>query len=144
MKLLFRRKFIHCTVVLFSLQIASRKVRNLWIGVNKLVGKVLINLLHHTKFIMSHKVSHLCNQHNYQCTFWLSCWSCTPKQTDLTSGFVTTAALLRQHAIVVLGGYYWLLCIQWLHAVCLHVIVNSCMKWLNFKRPWPLPDIRPD
>ena len=26
--------------------------------------------------------------------------------------------------------------------VCLHVIVNSCMKWLNLKRPWPLPDIR--
>ena len=31
------------------LQITYKKVRNLRIGVNKLVGKVLINLLHHTK-----------------------------------------------------------------------------------------------
>ena len=49
----------------FHLQITYRKVINLQIGVNKLVGKVLINLLHHTKFIMYCKVNHLCNQHNY-------------------------------------------------------------------------------
>ena len=35
----------------FHLQTAYRKVRNLQIGVNKLVGKVLINLLHHTKLV---------------------------------------------------------------------------------------------
>ena len=33
-------------LVSFCLQIACRKVRNLRIGVNKLLGKVLINLLH--------------------------------------------------------------------------------------------------
>ena len=49
-KLLFRRKFIHCAMMHFSfhLHIAYRKVRNLRIGVNKLVGKVSINLLCHT------------------------------------------------------------------------------------------------
>ena len=40
-------------LVSFHLQIASRKVRNLRIGVNKLVRKVSINLLRHVKFIMS-------------------------------------------------------------------------------------------
>ena len=33
----------------FHLQITYRKVRNLQIGVKKLVGKVLINILHHRK-----------------------------------------------------------------------------------------------
>ena len=37
----------------FHLQIAYRKVRNMQIGVDKLVGKVLINLLHYAKFNMS-------------------------------------------------------------------------------------------
>ena len=40
----------------FHLQITYRKVRNLQIGVNKLVGKVSINLLHYAKFIKSHKL----------------------------------------------------------------------------------------
>ena len=35
-------------------------------GVNKLVGKVSTNLLHHAKFITSCKVSPLFNQYNYQ------------------------------------------------------------------------------
>ena len=51
-KLLFLRKFIHCAILLpfiIYLQTAYRKVRNLQIGVNKLVGKVSINLLNHTK-----------------------------------------------------------------------------------------------
>ena len=36
-------------LVSFRLQITYRKVRNLQIDVNKLVGKVLINLLRHAK-----------------------------------------------------------------------------------------------
>ena len=63
---------------------------------NKLVGKVLINLLCHAKFITSRKISRLCNQHNYHVT----ALSCLPKQIDLTSVFVTTAALSCQHVIV--------------------------------------------
>ena len=35
-------------LICFHLQIAYRKVRSLQIGVNKLVGKVLVNLLCHT------------------------------------------------------------------------------------------------
>ena len=38
--------------------------------------------------------------------------------------------------IVVLGSYCWPLAT--IPAVCLHVIINSCMKWLNLKRPWLL------
>ena len=74
-KLLFRRFPLHHgasfypLLVSFCLQITYRKVRNLRIGVNKLVGKVLINLLCHAKFITSRKVSCLCNQHNYPCAF---------------------------------------------------------------------------
>ena len=56
-------------LVSFHHQIVYRKVR-----------KVSINLLHHTKFITSLKVSHLCNQHSYWCT---CCQSCTTKQIDL-------------------------------------------------------------
>ena len=61
MKLLFQRKFIHSKcqdasfyllLVSFHLHITYRKVRNLRIGVNKLVGKVLINLLCRAKFII--------------------------------------------------------------------------------------------
>ena len=37
----------------------------------------------------------------------------------------------------------WLWLATTLSAVCLHMIVNSCMKWLILKRPWPIPDIRP-
>ena len=36
-------------LVSFGLQITYRKVRNLQIGIDKFVGKVSINLLHHTK-----------------------------------------------------------------------------------------------
>ena len=43
--------------------------------------------------------------------------------------------------IVVLDA--WLLLATTLSAVCLHVIINSCLKWLILNRPWPLPDIRP-
>ena len=52
----------------FHLQITYRKVRNLRIGVDKLVGKLLINL-----FITSCKVSCLHNQHNYQCACCCTC-----------------------------------------------------------------------
>ena len=68
-------------------------MRNLQIVINKLVGKVLINLLRYTKFIMLHKD----NYADYPSAF---CQSCTSKQIDLTSIFVTTAALLYQHVIV--------------------------------------------
>ena len=62
--LLHGRSF-YLLLISFRLQITHRMVRNLQIGVDEVVRKVLINLLHHVKFIMSHKVSHLCNQHNY-------------------------------------------------------------------------------
>ena len=52
-------------LVSFCLQIAYEKVRNLRIGVDKLIGKVSINLLHLTKFIMSRKVSCFYNHHDY-------------------------------------------------------------------------------
>ena len=41
----------------FHFQIAYRNMRNLQIGVNKLVVNVSINFLHHVEFIMSWKVS---------------------------------------------------------------------------------------
>ena len=50
--------FFYPLLVSFCLQITHRKVRNFSKGVNKLVGKVWINLL-------SHAVSRLHNQHNY-------------------------------------------------------------------------------
>ena len=78
-------------LVSFHFQIAYRKLRNLRIDINKLIGKVSINLLHHTKFITSCKVIHFCNHYNY-CTCWFSCQSCTPKQIDLTSVFVIGAS----------------------------------------------------
>ena len=40
--------FFYLLLVSFHLQIAYRKVRNLQIGVDKLVEKVLRNILHHT------------------------------------------------------------------------------------------------
>ena len=64
---------------------------NFQIGVNKLVGKVLINLLCHAKFITSRKVSHLCNQHNYHVPAIEV--ASTPKQIDLASVFVVQAAV---------------------------------------------------
>ena len=83
----------------FHLQIAHRKVRNLQIDVDKLVGKVLLHLLHHCLF----------NQHNYQCTCYcfchnqqLSCQSCSGKQIDLTSVFVTTVGLLAYYISMLL------------------------------------------
>ena len=47
------RNSFYPLLVSFHIQIAYRKVRDLQIGFNKLVGNVLINLLHHSKFIMS-------------------------------------------------------------------------------------------
>ena len=44
-------------LVSFRLHIAYRKVRNLQIGVNKLVGKVSIDSLCHARLITSCKVS---------------------------------------------------------------------------------------
>ena len=48
--------------------------------------------------------------------------------------------LLQPHSCIshciVIGIYYWPL--QCLLFVCMHVIVNHCMKWLNLKRPYPL------
>ena len=44
--------FLHYNVIKcteFTYTVFPRKVRNLQIGVEKLVGKVLINLFHHTK-----------------------------------------------------------------------------------------------
>ena len=60
MNLLFQIMFIHCSMVLpftysLCLQIAYKKVRNLQIGVDKLVGKVSVSLLCHTKFISQAK-----------------------------------------------------------------------------------------
>ena len=87
----------------FYLQIVYRKVRNLQIGVDKLVGKVSINLLCHAEFITSHKVS--------ACVISIlikvpavamptPIVSCKCKQIDLTSNFVTIVALLCKHVIV--------------------------------------------
>ena len=45
----------------FYIQITYREVRNLQIGVDKLVGKLSINLLRH-------KVRYLCDQHNINAT----------------------------------------------------------------------------
>ena len=70
------------------------------IGVNKLVGKVSINLImsHKVYFVMRTQL--LCNQHNYQMYLLVRLTSYTPKQIDLTSVFVTTAALFCQRVIV--------------------------------------------
>ena len=86
-------------LVSFHLQVNYRKVRNLQIGVNKLVEKVSINFYYVTQ---SHAKSvSLHNQHNYLCTCWsLLMLLCTPKQIDLTSIFATTATLLCQCVIV--------------------------------------------
>ena len=46
--LLYHGASFHHLLVSFHLQIAYKIVKNLQIGVNKFVGKVLINLLHHT------------------------------------------------------------------------------------------------
>ena len=76
-------------LVSFHLQITYRKIRNFPVGIKKLVGKVSINLL-----LMSCKVrvciiSMIINVPT-------CCRSCTLKQIDLTSVFVSTAALLYQ------------------------------------------------
>ena len=86
--------FILYYVVSFDLQIAYRKVRNLPIGVNKLVGKVPINLLHHAKFIMSHKVS--------PCV--ISLIINAPSKIDLTSVFVV--ALLFYFCCLIVSAHY--------------------------------------
>ena len=74
-------------LVSFCLQITYRKMRNLQIHVNKLVGKVSINLLYHAKIIASCKVSNLCDQQNCLCIYYSSAVEVvrTPKQTDLAS-----------------------------------------------------------
>ena len=72
-------------------------MRNLQIRVNKLVGKVSINLLCQAKFIAS-----------AACVISIiisiiidaPAVSCTPKQIDLQALFVTTAVLLYQCVIV--------------------------------------------
>ena len=67
-------KFSHVRyplLVSFHLQIAYRKVRNFQIVVNKLVGKVWINLLHHAKFIMSRKVYYIILQMLYRVSMLL-------------------------------------------------------------------------
>ena len=56
-------------LVSFRLQITHRKVRNLQIGVNKLLGKVSISLLRHSKFSQLHAciisiISHVPAIHN--------------------------------------------------------------------------------
>ena len=43
--------FVYPLLLSFHLQVAYRKVRNLQIDVNKLIGYVSINLLHHSNFI---------------------------------------------------------------------------------------------
>ena len=65
-------------------------------GVNKLLGKVSINLLCHVKFIMPHKVSCLCNQCNNLLLMHLlvKLSSCTPKQIDLTSVLLLYSCLI--------------------------------------------------
>ena len=93
--------FIHYTMVLpyilYQLAFIFKSLTERW----ETCEQVLISLQKGVnKFITSHKVSHLCNQHNYQCTFQLSCQSCTRKQIHLASVFVTTAALLRKRVIV--------------------------------------------
>ena len=49
--LLYGVSFTGSLLVSFCLQIAYNKMRNLQIGLDKLVGKVLINLLRHTKSV---------------------------------------------------------------------------------------------
>ena len=66
-------------------------MRNLRIGVNKLVGKVLINLLRHA-------VSRVYNQHNYGFAYYSS--TVEVVQLNKSSVFVTTAALLCQCVVV--------------------------------------------
>ena len=43
--------FSYPLLVSFHFQIAYKNVRNMQVGVDKLVGKVLINLLHHAKSV---------------------------------------------------------------------------------------------
>ena len=75
-------------LVSFRLQIAYRKVRISQIGVNKLVGRVLINLLR-AKFIVS------------SCLCIISIIIINvPAVSRFTGIFVTTAALLCQRVIV--------------------------------------------
>ena len=72
-------------------------MRNLRIGVIKLVRKVSINLLHHPKSavcVISIIINSPAVAYSMVST-QLNCQSCIPKQIDLTSLFVTTAALLR-------------------------------------------------
>ena len=84
--------FLYPLLVSFHLQIAYGKVRNSQIGVNKLVGQVLINLLCHAKFIASAAcvISIIINA---------PAVSCTLNQIDLQEFFVTTAAFLCQRVV---------------------------------------------
>ena len=68
-------------------------MRNLRIGVNKLVGYVSINLLGHPMFIASKSAA---------CVISIisDVLAVCVEAVHLTSGFVTTAALLCQHVIV--------------------------------------------
>ena len=84
-------------LVSFRLQIAYRKEINSQIGVNKLVGKVSINLLCHAKFIVPRKgycVKFYYVSHLISIIIDAPAVSCTPKLIDLQTFVVTTAALL--------------------------------------------------
>ena len=78
-KLLLRWMFIHCSMVFpllhfiaFIFKSITKRMRNLYIGVDKLVEKMSINLLHYTKINVT-QISHLCKQHNYWCA---CCYLC--------------------------------------------------------------------
>ena len=95
--------FLLSLLVSFHLQIAYRKVRNLQISVNKLVQKVSI-IFYITQSLLHHENSSTCVISIIidvpTVAYAMVSRSCIPKQIDLTSVFVTTAALLCQHVIV--------------------------------------------
>ena len=77
-KLLFQRTFIYYTkmfpLILYNLAFIFKSLTERWETwqncVEKVIGKVLINLLHHAKFITSCKASHLCNHRYYITMVW--------------------------------------------------------------------------
>ena len=100
------RTFIHCVKVfalifiLYYLAVVIKSLTEMWetwelVLIRKLVEKVLINILSSKVYYITQNQP-LCNQHNYQC----ACRNYAHKQINLTSIFVTTAALLCQHLII--------------------------------------------
>ena len=75
-------------LVSFHFRIAYRKVRNLQISINKLVGMASINLLHTLSLLHHTKLA--------ACVISII----VDEQIDLTSVFVTTAVLSYQYVIV--------------------------------------------